>query len=70
LDDDRDSLLIPSVELWEDGFKINAKKFGLTYLMIRVEHFQGLTSPRDHGHHCEGFDDRIGEENMSHKFLR
>lgn len=57
-----DSILIPSIELWEDGFKISAKKFGLTHLMIKVEHFHGLTSPRDQDHLSEEYDDWMGEE--------
>jgi hypothetical protein len=67
LDNLDDSILIPSVELWEHDFKISAKKFGLTYLMIKVERIQGLKSTKVNEHLCEEYDDRIGKEYMTYE---
>lgn len=61
--DEDDSIFVPSVELWEDGFNIQAKKFGLTYLMVTLEQRQYEQSPWDNDHLSKECDDWMSEEN-------
>jgi hypothetical protein len=63
MEDKDDSIFVPSVELWEDGFKIQAKKFGLTYIMVTVGQRQYEPSPRDNDHLSQECDDWMNEEN-------
>lgn len=62
LGDEGDSAFVPSVELVENGFKIQAKKFGLTYLMITVKQTKNESSSGDYDHLSEECDDWISEE--------
>lgn len=61
-DDEDDSLIIPSFELIQDEFKITAKKFGLTYLVVSVDRTHHASSPRDNDHLSEEYDDWMSEE--------
>ena len=61
--DKDDSIFLPSVELWKDGYNIQAKKFGLTYIMVTVEKRQYKPSPWENDHLSEECDDWMSEEN-------
>lgn len=60
--DDNDNLLIPSVELWEDGFKILAKKFGHTYIMVKASRVQDAILTTKDDHLGEEHDDWMSDE--------